>query len=65
MGAPILLPNGRIFDVPHEIKIGWNWADATPDNPQGLVKLDASPDTRVRTRPAPKSLLDRVLLRSN
>jgi DNA polymerase-1 len=65
MGAPIRLPNGRIFNVPHEIKIGWNWADATPDNPQGLVKFNANPDTRVRPRSAPKPLLDRVLLRSD
>jgi hypothetical protein len=37
--APLRLPNERIFDVPHEVKVGWNWADATPENPQGLVKV--------------------------
>jgi DNA polymerase-1 len=65
MGAPLRLPNERIFDVPHEIKVGWNWADATPDNPQGLVKYNGHTDTRVRTRTITKSLMDRVLLRSD
>jgi DNA polymerase I-like protein with 3'-5' exonuclease and polymerase domains len=50
MGAPLILPNGRTFDVPHEIKVGWNWADASPENPRGLVKYVGTPDVRARTR---------------
>jgi DNA polymerase-1 len=64
MGAPLKLPNGRVFDVPHEIKVGWNWADAGPDNPQGLVKFNGV-DTRKRTSRQPTHILDRVLLRSD
>lgn len=29
---------GREFVVPPEAKIGWNWADAGKDNPNGLIK---------------------------
>jgi DNA polymerase-1 len=64
MGAPLTLPSGRVFDVPHEIKIGWNWADATADNPQGLVKYVGS-DLRTREARKTTHILDRVLLRSD
>lgn len=64
MTAPLTLPDGRRFDVPHEIKVGWNWADATADNPQGLVKYVGS-DLRKRETRAPTSILDRVIFRGD
>jgi DNA polymerase I-like protein with 3'-5' exonuclease and polymerase domains len=65
MGAPLTLPSGRVFDVPHEVKVGWNWADATPDNPQGLVKFNGGDPLRKREARKTTHILDRVLLRSN
>lgn len=53
-------PNGRIFSVPGEAKVGWNWsrhhdaskpchAKTNPFNPNGLVKWSlAKPDIRKR-----------------
>lgn len=38
ISTPVLAPNGRIFDVPGEAKVGWNWAGQSPANPDGLVK---------------------------
>ena len=45
---------GRIFTVPGEAKVGWNWSSWSPDNPDGLKKLKG-PDSRKRT-----ALLDRI-----
>jgi hypothetical protein len=64
MGAPLTLPSGRVFDVPHEVKVGWNWADASAENPQGLVKFNGI-DTRKREARKATHILDRVLLRSD
>lgn len=53
MNVPITLPNGRVFIVPAEAKIGWNWADQYKDqdgnivNPDGLIKWRGS-DARKR-----------------
>lgn len=44
----ILLKKGRAFHVPVEAKVGWNWADATPTNADGLMKWKGQ-DKRQRT----------------
>lgn len=63
--APLTLPGNREFNVPCEIKIGWNWADADKENPQGLVKFDGrTHDTRHRQDAPQMSRLDRLLSRS-
>jgi DNA polymerase I-like protein with 3'-5' exonuclease and polymerase domains len=36
--TPIDLKQGRRFTVPTEAKVGWNWADANDENPDGLIK---------------------------
>jgi DNA polymerase-1 len=44
-----LRAGGREFVIPGEAKIGWNWAQASADNPDGLVKWSAQRvDTRKR-----------------
>lgn len=57
---PVRAPSGRLFVVPGEAKVGWNWsrkhddgkptdARTNPFNPNGLVKWRASsPDKRRR-----------------
>lgn len=57
---PIAAPNGRVFSVPGEVKIGWNWsrrhdegkpldAKRNPYNPNGLIKWKpGKPDLRKR-----------------
>ena len=30
--------SGRVFTVPAEAKVGWNWGEASSTNPDGLVK---------------------------
>lgn len=57
---PVTAPNGRVFVVPGEAKVGWNWSKQhdskkpldpkrNPFNPNGLIKWSASrPDTRKR-----------------
>lgn len=46
--APLILAKGREFVVPTEAKVGWNWSNFGPDNPDGLVKWKGS-DSRTRT----------------
>lgn len=58
---PVRAPNGRLFTVPGEAKVGWNWSKRhddkkpldprkNPFNPNGLVKWSkTNPDTRKRT----------------
>lgn len=36
---PIELSYGRTLVIPSEALVGWNWAKATQDNPNGLVKF--------------------------
>jgi DNA polymerase-1 len=55
MLVPLELDGGRQFVVPVEVKVGWNWAEATDDNPLGLKKW---PDDRPR-RYTTLRLLDR------
>lgn len=45
MRVPLELEGGRQFIVPVECKVGWNWAIATEENPNGLAKY---PDGRTR-----------------
>ena len=57
---PVKAPNGRVFIVPGEAKVGWNWSKMHDTgkpidpkrnqfNPNGLVKWSpAKPDKRVR-----------------
>jgi len=50
-----IIKNNRIFTVPGEAKVGWNWASIAENNPDGLMKYKGS-DTRTRT-----TLLNRPL----
>lgn len=43
MRVPLELEGGRLFEVPVECQVGWNWAKATEENPNGLAKY---PDGR-------------------
>lgn len=45
MRIPLELAGGRQFTVPVEVKVGWNWSNATSENPFGLKKW---PDDRFR-----------------
>ena len=51
----------RAIIVPAEAKTGWNWADASPSNPDGLKKYSGH-DIRRRTSFPKTSLLDRRFL---
>lgn len=56
--TPIVLNKGRDFCVPTEAKTGWNWADASADNVDGLTKYKGG-DMRTRQeRPQGLSLSD-------
>lgn len=49
MAVPLTSPSGRLYIVPGEAKIGWNWASVGRDgsNPYGLAKWSESkPDKR-------------------
>ncbi len=46
--VPIELAHGRTLIIPSEAKTGWNWADASPENPDGLTKFKGH-DTRTRS----------------
>lgn len=52
--SPIELAKGRRFVVPTEAKVGWNWADRSDDNEDGLIKWKGG-DSRTRWE-LPKSL---------
>lgn len=45
MRVPLELEGGRQFVVPVECQVGWNWAKASNENPNGLAKY---PDERTR-----------------
>lgn len=47
--TPIKLAGGREFCIPLDAKVGWNWGDSSPTNPDGLKKYKGG-DTRKRTR---------------
>lgn len=42
-------PDGRPYVVPGEAKMGWNWANASKENPEGLEKPSPRGDPRRRT----------------
>jgi DNA polymerase I-like protein with 3'-5' exonuclease and polymerase domains len=58
ISVPLHCPGGRTFDVPGEIKIGWNWAAyccgdrakcpkcKLPTNPDGLRKLNGTDERK-------------------
>lgn len=56
--VPVPLERGRTLVIPTEAKVGWNWASANKDNPDGLVKYKGH-DPRTRSRTAEASILDR------
>jgi DNA polymerase-1 len=39
MKVPVELSKGRVLTIPAEAKTGWNWANASETNPNGLVKF--------------------------
>jgi len=44
-------PNGRLYVVPGEAKVGWNWGDESPSNPDGIRKWKLGKrDERKRVR---------------
>jgi len=50
ISTPMVEPrSGRVFDVPGEAKLGWNWGSFGPANPDGLAKFKGKADTRTRT----------------
>jgi DNA polymerase I-like protein with 3'-5' exonuclease and polymerase domains len=47
----IVAPSGRKYVVPGEAKVGWNWGEEGPSNPDGLRKWKlGTKDERRRTR---------------
>jgi len=62
--VPVALAHGRTLVIPADAAVGWNWAKAGPDNPNGLVKWSRDkPDGRQFKRSASVSILDRVVAR--
>lgn len=60
--SPIQLAQGRIFEIPSDVKVGWNWGPFDEKtNPDGLRGFDPNGETRRRQRPAKTSILDTVL----
>jgi DNA polymerase I len=60
------LVNGRTLVIPSEAQVGWNWAKADEENPEGLMKWKGN-DKRTRDTPGSASTkaeqLDRILHR--
>jgi DNA polymerase-1 len=56
--VPVELRGGRQLIIPSEAKVGWNWSNATENNPDGLIKYKPG-DKRKRQRFPATSLLDR------
>lgn len=54
--VPVELRHGRMLRIPYDCKVGWNRADKTPTNPDGLTDWTGS-DPRKRTPEV--SFLDR------
>ena len=54
------LKHGRLYTIPAEAKVGWNWADATEENPNGLKKWTGHDTCIGPTRPSPQ-IVDRIL----
>ena len=46
------LKHGRSFTIPVEAKVGWNWGDASENNPRGLRKYERSePSNKLESSP--------------
>lgn len=60
--VPIELAEGRVLKIPSEAKCGWNWAEVSKENPDGLSKYKG-PDPRKRTSTPQTSKLDQLLSR--
>lgn len=61
--VPIELNNGRTLIIPSEAQVGWNWAHADKQNPDGLEKYRGHDDRR-RTADEPQvGRLDSILSR--
>ncbi len=56
---PITLPSGRVVTIPVDAKVGWNWANQSADNPDGLSTYKGTPD--VRKRSPQTSILDQLI----
>lgn len=56
---PITLSSGRVVTIPAEAKVGWNWANWSPTNPDGLKELKGQKDER-RRQPQ-TTIMDRSL----
>lgn len=56
--VPVHLEHKRTLVIPSEAKVGWNWASASKDNPDGLVKYKGN-DSRKRLDDPKVSFLDR------
>ncbi|HEX4500591.1 MAG TPA: DNA polymerase [Scandinavium sp.] len=48
MRHPVVLQHDRVMELPYEVKTGWNWADHSKDNPDGLKKYNGC-DSRCRS----------------
>src|SRR3974390_882318 len=59
--VPIQLQYDRMFLIPSEIKVGWNWAVESDDNPDGLRKYKSSDKRERQCYPKALSQLDRLL----
>lgn len=62
--VPLELKHGRTLLIPSDAAVGWNWAKATKENPDGMKKFKGH-DDRIRTRNPPTSLLDRRVHSAN
>lgn len=56
--VPVPLAHGRTLLIPSDAKVGWSWAEASEDNPDGLMKYRGH-DSRKRQRLPGASILDR------
>lgn len=57
----IPLKNGRILTIPAEAKTGWNWANASENNIDGLKKYRGTDGRRRHRQPPSADVLDRVV----
>ncbi len=58
--VPIQLNHNRTLLIPSEAQVGWNWAKADKDNPDGLRKWNGA-DDRKRAKQPQTSKLDSIL----
>ena len=56
----ISLIDGRPFTVPVEAKVGWNWADQSAGNANGLIKFRGH-DVRTRVEVKKTNVMDRLV----